>query len=884
MQISRAPSLPQAFLAIAPLALTDALQDRFRFERELGRGGMGLVLLAHDIRHHRLVAFKLMRPEVASIVGSERFLREIQLAAQLQHPNIVPVYESGECEDTLYYVMPYVEGESLRARLRRDGQLPLTDALQIAREVADALAYAHAHGVVHRDIKPENILLAGGHALVVDFGIARALTAAGTDRLTETGLVIGTPAYMSPEQSTGSEALDGRTDLYSLGCVVYEMLAGEPPYTGPSSQAIIAKRFTEPIPHLRTMREGISDAVEQAVTKALAKVPADRFASATEFARALQPDGARTLVMPRASTWGRRRFPLAAATLGLGLAIGLGVLFAWRRSHDVAVPTVKRLAVLPFENLGDSAEAYFADGMTDAVRGKLTALPELRVIATTSSNQYRRTTKPPRQIGQELGVDYLLVGKVRWIKAASSGSRVQVSPELVEVGSATARWQQPFDAALTDVFQVQADIAGQVAQALGVALSSTSRAALAARPTQNLAAYDALLRGDRRLVTEGRLDDEATREAVAAYREAVRLDSTFGLAWARLAWAEVYRYGGADVGEHADSIAQAARQAADRALALAPGLAETYHALGSVRGGIDKDRRGGISAFEHARTLAPHDVNVLSQLATVLAEVGRYDEAVAVAAEAARLDPRSPLVARRYAHVLAWSGRFAAAESVATAALQTAPDNPLLLKYAFASRLAQGRIAGARSLLHDALAHVPARRLVTLFPDFAWLMDDSLRALALRLPPQAFGEDRAGGLLTVASINWNEGRYAAARADADSARPLLEQRAARLRTDEGLHWSLAITYAYLGRCAEAVQEAERTRVAGRYERKGETWHILALERVLIGVRCGDYAGAVAWADTLIHSLGPITPAWLRVDPNYAPLRGRPDFERLVARK
>jgi TolB-like protein len=873
-------------VAIAPSGLTDALQDRFTFERELGRGGMGLVFLARDLRHNRQVAVKVIRPELASVLGAERFAREIQLAAQLQHPNIVPVYESGECGGTLYYVMPFVEGESLRARLRREAQLPLDDALQIAREVADALTYAHAHGVVHRDIKPENILLAAGHALVVDFGIARAITAAGTERLTETGLVIGTPAYMSPEQSSGSPALDGRSDLYSLACVVYEMLAGEPPYTGPSSQAIVAKRLTQPIPPLRTVREGIPEGVEQTVTKALAKVPADRFASAADFARALQPDGARTLVTPRSSAWARRRFPLAAATVGFGFAIGLGVFFVWRRSRDAAEPPVRRLAVLPFENLGDSADAYFTDGVTDAVRGKLTTVPGVRVIASYSSNQYRHTSKSPRQIGQELGVDYLLVGKVRWVKGSGRESRLQVSPELVEVASAADRWQQPFDAALTDVFQVQADIAGQVAQALGVALSSTARAALATRPTQNLAAYDSLLRGDRLVITEGRIDSEAFRTAAAAYRAAVQLDSTFGLAWGRLAWAEMYVYDEDVGGPENDSVAALAERAADRALALAPELGQTYNAIAAVRHVIYRDYLGAIAAMERARALAPQDVDILTQLAAKVGEfLGRWDEAVALCAEAARLDPRSPLVARRYAGVLGSARRFREAASVASAALRTAPDNLALIFFASAARVEQGDLPGARAVLHEALAHVPPRRLVTTLGTLVWLMDDSLRALALRLPPEAFGSgDRAVGLMTIADLNWDQGRYGDARASADSARPLLEHQVEQRPADQGPLWTLARAYAYVGRCAEAVQLRERLRIVDRYLPKRAELGDLAYDRLYIAVRCGDSAGAVSWADSLIDGPGPITRPLLRLHPAFAPLRGRPDFEKLLAGK
>jgi TolB-like protein/Flp pilus assembly protein TadD len=863
--------------------LQTALPERYAVERELGRGGAATVYLVRDLQVGRLVALKVLRPEVASVVGTERFLREIQLAAQLQHSHILPLFDSGEIAGRPYYTMPYV-GESLRARLFREPQLPLNDALRIAGEVADALAYAHSQGVIHRDIKPENILLESGptgtRALVADFGIAQALTVAAGERLTETGVVIGTPTYMSPEQAAGSNRLDARSDLYSLGCVLYEMLAGAPPFTGPTVQAVLARHAVDPVPSLRTVRPTVPEGIERAVTTVLAKVPADRYATATELIQALTT-GER---VPRSPVH-RRRIPVAVMTLGLGVALGLGVLFAWRRSHGPAEATPKRLAVLPFENLGDPADAYFADGVTDAVRGKLTALPELRVIATTSSNQYRRTPKPPRQIGQELGVDYLLVGKVRWVKAASGGSRVQVSPELVEVGSATARWQQPFDAALTDVFQVQADIAGQVAQALGVALGGRARAALAARPTQNLKAYDAFLRGDRLLVAEGRKDAEASREAVAGYREAVRLDSSFGLAWARLAWAEMLNPGA----NRADSNAQAAHRAADRALALAPERAESWVAIAIVRANADNDVPGAVSALERARTLAPHEVDALSLLGLLLFHVGRGDEGVARAAEAARLDPRSPLVARRYAMVLRFSRRYATADSVATAALQVAPDNTLLLDHAVAARLAGGDVAGARAILHSALAHIPARRLVIELSGWVWLMDDSVRILARRLPPEAFAPwtwsgDRGLGLVTVALIHWNEGRYAAARAAANSARPLLEKEVEQRPSDGWPLSNLAITHAYLGRCADAVREAERVRALDRVTPNTPGWSDLAGLRMDIGVRCGDYASAVAWADTLIHVGWGATAASLGVNPGNAPLRGRPDFERLVAGK
>jgi TolB-like protein len=312
---------------------------------------------------------------------------------------------------------------------------------------------------------------------------------------------------MSPEQAAGDKGIDARTDVYSLGAVLYEMLAGEAPFTGATAQAIAAKRLTEPPPSVRSVRTTVPDSVDQAIRKALAPVPADRFAGAAALAQALAPAERRnggTADRSAEDTVVRSPVEVSAvppfrrsATFAriLGLLIGGGILFAWRHSRPEAMSSgERRIAVIPFQNLGDSADAYFADGITDAIRGKLTALPGMRVTASNSSAQYRNTGKTPQEIGRELGVDYLLVGKVRWAKAGGT-SRVQVSPELIEVATADAKWQQPFDAALTDVFKVQADVAGEVAQALDVAIGSRQQEVLADRPTANLAAYDAYLKG-----------------------------------------------------------------------------------------------------------------------------------------------------------------------------------------------------------------------------------------------------------------------------------------------------------------------------------------------------------------------------------------------------
>ncbi|HYC33801.1 MAG TPA: serine/threonine-protein kinase, partial [Gemmatimonadales bacterium] len=366
--------------------LEQALEDRYRLERELGRGGMATVYLAHDLKHDRDVALKVLHPELAATLGPGRFQREIRTTARLQHPHILPVLDSGEAAGQLWYTMPFVEGESLRDGLRRERQLPVDQALQITREVADALAYAHSQGVVHRDIKPENILLNRGHALVADFGVARALHSAGGEQLTETGISVGTPAYMSPEQSLADGALDGRSDLYSLGCVLYEMLIGEPPFTGPTPQVILAKRLSAPPPLVRAVRPAVPVEVERAVTRALAPVAADRFASVAQFSKALTvPE---TATAAPAGLRPTRRLLAVGAACVMALAALLVVLL--RRGADrpesPGVESSTRIAVLPFENIGRSDDEYFADGMADEVRGRLAVLPALTVIARASSS------------------------------------------------------------------------------------------------------------------------------------------------------------------------------------------------------------------------------------------------------------------------------------------------------------------------------------------------------------------------------------------------------------------------------------------------------------------------------------------------------------------
>ena len=418
-------------------ALTAAVADRYAIDRELGRGGMATVYLARDLKHERFVALKTLRPEIALALGHERFLREIKLAARLQHPNILAVYDSGDANGTLYYVMPFVEGESLRDRLEREPQLPLGDAIQITREVADALAYAHSHDVVHRDIKPENILLSGGHAIVADFGIARAVSAAGGDKLTETGLAIGTPAYMSPEQASGTGHVDRRSDIYSLACVLYETLAGQPPFTGPTAQAIMARHSLDHVPRLRIVREAIPDALEAVVNRALEKVPADRHQTAAQFAEALTAaqtgtvsrlTGAPVVAAPPRA-W---RKPAAIAAGGVLVAAVGWLAFGLPRNPpgvEAGGLDPRNVAVLYFADFSrDSSLGHLADGLSEGLIAELSQVRALRVVSSNGVAPYRGAE--PDSVARALGVGSVIEGSVEPV-----GDRVRVIVRLVEGAS-----------------------------------------------------------------------------------------------------------------------------------------------------------------------------------------------------------------------------------------------------------------------------------------------------------------------------------------------------------------------------------------------------------------------------------------------------------------
>ena len=633
---------------------------------------------------------------------------------------------------------------------------------------------------------------------------------------------------------------------------------------------------------------------------------ADRFGTMAQLAQALQAAAATTTSSaptvvtpptpapaPPATTaptveapTRRRKVPVAASALMVGILIGLGVLFAWRRSvgHGAAAEGgAARIVVLPFENLGDSSDAYFASGVSDAVRGKLTELSQLQVIARGSSVQYAGSTRTPGQIAADLGVQYLLTGTVRWAKNADGTSRVQVSPELVQVsgeGAAASKWQQSFEAPISDVFKVQADIAGQVAQAMRVALPGAAQERLAEAPTKNPEAYDAFLRA--RAATAGGASNGPAelRRAIPQYEQAVRLDSSFAQAWGDLSVNLVLLYANSTPSRE---VGQRALAAATRAIAIDPRGASGHVALGRYYLTVDADAARAATELETARKAAPGDATVLAVLCTVNRSLGQYEKALEYARAAYKLDPRSSSRPRELAWTLLWMRRPAEARPMAERAQALAPTSLSLNERLAMVWLSEGDTAGARRIINGAtqVSRADLAAYLAVYWDLGWVLDDSTQRLVLSLGPEAFDGDPAALAIVRAQIYGWRGDRAASRAWGDSAQRHYGQYLRETPNDAQRHIIRGLALAYAGKGDEAVAEGKRGAALVPIEKDGESGAYYVHQLARIYLRTGQPEKALDQLEKLMSVPYYLTPAWLRIDPEFAPLKGNPRFERLA---
>jgi serine/threonine protein kinase/Tfp pilus assembly protein PilF len=577
--------------------LRDSLAGTYTIDRELGRGGMATVFLAQDTKHERVVAIKVLHPDLAASLGTDRFLREIKLAARLNHPHILPLFDSGEADGFLYYVMPYVEGETLRERLDRDRQLPIQEAVHHAQSIASALDYAHRQGIVHRDIKPENVMLYEGMATVMDFGIAKAVSAAGSETLTQTGMMIGTPAYVSPEQAAGELNLDGRSDQYSLACMLYEMIAGERPFTGTTPQSIMAKRFTDTPKSLQSVRSSVPPNIEWAVTKAMATESSERFSTSALFAQALASETMST--------------PTDTGTL-----------------PRAAMSAAKSVAVLPFANMSaDPENEYFADGMAEEIINALSRIQSLRVASRTSSFAFKGKNEDIGEIGRKLKVSTVLEGGVR-----KMGNRLRITAELVNVADGYHLWSERYDRDIEDVFAIQDEISQAIVKALRVILSEGEKKAIEKKPQTNIQAYDYYLRGRQFFHQLRRRSLEYARQM---FNKAIELDPDYALAYTGVADSSSLLYTYFDA---RDFNLRQADKASKKALELSPELAEAHVSRGIVTS-LTHQFAEAEAAFEKAMKLEPKMFEAAYWYGMALQAEGRFEDAVKMFDRASTLRP-----------------------------------------------------------------------------------------------------------------------------------------------------------------------------------------------------------------------------------------------------
>ncbi len=645
-----------------PEQLRAAVAERYRIEEEIGRGGMASVYLAEDLRHGRKVAIKVLLPAHGHAYEPQRFLREIRIAARLSHPQILPVYDSGECGGLLYFVMPYAGCESLRDRLQREGQLPIDAALRITRAVGAALGYAHRHHVIHRDIKPENILLQEGEPVVADFGVATAMSAAGGDNvyITDRGFAVGTPAYMSPEQASAERDLDGRSDLYSLACVLYEMLAGQPPFAGSGARATMARHAIEPPVPIRSLRPTVPLGVELALQRAMAKSPSERFATMAEFCDALLA-------------------PAPTVTPMIG---------ADQRS----------IAVLPFVNSSaDPENEYFSDGMTDELITALSKVEGLQVASRTSLFAVKSMREDVRTLGNRLNVATVLDGTVR-----KAGNRIRITVQLSRVSDGRLLWSERYDREMSDVFAIQDEIAGTIVRTLRTTLLGDLGDPTPVRYTANVKAYSLYLKGR---FCWNRRTQEGIREGIQYFEQAIAEDPEYALAYSGLAdsYALDLDYKGAPVFEGMERAKAEAR----KAIALDESLAEAHTSLGWVTFIYDWDWAGAERQFRRAVELNPRYSTARQWYSWFLAAMGRFEESLEHARVATELDPASVSIRRS----MGWLNYYARQHDAALDNLRralamdpTAEETHRLLGLVY---LQQGLLDEATAALKEAIAISP---------------------------------------------------------------------------------------------------------------------------------------------------------------------------------
>jgi non-specific serine/threonine protein kinase len=864
----------------------------------LGAGGMGEVYRARDSKLDRDVAIKVLPSELTSDPDAlARFEREAKAVASLTHPHILAIHDFGTQDGVSYAAMELLEGETLREKLDA-GPIPQRQAVDYALQIAKGLAAAHGKGLVHRDMKPENLfVIGGGHLKILDFGLAKRvgpvppgeeMSVRTVPDRTQAGTVMGTVSYMSPEQLRGL-AVDPRSDIFSFGAILYELLSGRKAFKRRTIAETIAAILKEEPPELSESGGNVPVALDHIVKHCLEKDRDSRFQTAMDIAFALSEASSGATFASDARPGGRptKNRTIAIASVAVAVLVVVTSVLSLRRPHTAAgqIGGAKRVAVLPFENIGAPEDDYFADGVSDEIRSKLTPLSGVEVIARGSSTPYKKSKKTPKQIAKELNVSHLLTATVRWQKGPGA-NRVHVMPELVEVkaaGAPVSRWQQPFDAAVTDVFQVQSDIASKVAQALGVALGAGEEKRLSERPTMNLAAYDAFLKGNEADKGGVASDPPSLRKALGFYEQAVALDPNFVQAWAEVSMAGSLLYSNSTP---TTQLAERARQTAEMAVALAPDRPEGYQALGNYERLVVGDPRRALEQYAKGLRLAPASADLLGAAAAPAeAELGRWDAAVEHLKQAERLDPRSVNTVHRLGEALLRLRRHAEAREALDRGLALAPADLGLIEDKAMTFLGNGDLAGARAVLKTVPREVEPTALVAFLAayfDLVWVLDNGQREVLLRLTPSAFDDDRGNWALCLTQAYAQRGDAANVHTYAEKARKAYEEQLRAAPDDPQRHVVLGLSLAYLARKDEAIREGLRGVALLPVAKDARNGPYYQHQLVRIYMLVGEPEEALDQLEPLLKIPYFLSPGWLKIDPNFDPLRRNPRFQKLVA--
>jgi serine/threonine protein kinase/tetratricopeptide (TPR) repeat protein len=869
--------------------------SHYKILEKLGEGGMGVVYKAEDTKLRRTVALKFLAPELGrDPEARKRFLHEAQAASALDHPSICTVYEVDEHEGNAFIAMACLEGQSLKDRIA-SGPMKLEEATDIAIQIAEGLQEAHERGVIHRDIKPANVILTPkAQAKIMDFGLAKA---PGRTKLTKTGMTLGTAAYMSPEQARGGE-IDHRTDIWSLGVVLYEMISGRLPFGAEYEQALLYSILNEKPEPLTGLRTGVPMELEQLVDKCMEKDPAERYQTGgdllADFSRLKRTMAelkvrSRSEARPSKGLQPSRRWPWIAAVAVVAAVAAIVLrahLFPSKEGpaeHSTSVR--KMLVVLPFRNLGSPEHEYFADGLTEEITSRLAAIHDLGVISGTSAFHYKGTDKTIKQIGEELGVDYVLEGTVRWEQPGSRESRVRISPQLIRVSDDIHLWSERYDRRFEEVFDVQSDVAQKVIQQLGITLVEKERLALDVIPTDNPEAYQAYLRGLELLRKRG---DPLLREQM--FERAVQLDPDFALAQARLSFIHswIYHIGTDRTPERLD----AAKSAADRAIELQPALPEAHKALGWYYYLGFRDYENALREFSIAAKDEPNDHSILHGLASIKKRKGDFEGGLELYTKASEIDPvnvHSPFE-------IAWSylylRRYREADAFWDRCISLAPDDAsyYVLK-ARNHRLWRGDTAKAREVLEQ----VPRfegdsqNRMMSGNWYVQELCERDYQAALRRLAPvpeNTFYNNWGGRSPKVqmeGMVYWLMGDMGLARISFDSARAVLEAEIQRLPDDYRVHSSLGVTYAGLGRKDDAIMEGKLAVELWPVSKDAFAGPELVENLALIYVMVGEHDDALQEIESILSIPAEFSVELLRIEPIWDPLRDHPRYKELLAK-